>query len=165
MLRAPITVTEAIDPRERRLVLRLLSYWREIAGERDMPRQGDVDRGKISDMWGHCFMLDVRESGDPVYGFIGDSHAAELGADFNGRAVSAAGGDTLLGQAASYYRQVLARGIPITLGGQFVNRRQQTVLYRSILLPLGEGEGRVTALLGGANYRELPAESGPMADS
>lgn len=158
-------MTETIDPRERRLVLRLLSYWRELAGERDMPRPDDVDGGKIPDMWGHCFMLEVRGAGEPVYGTIGDHHAAKLQADLRGREVSAAGGDTLLGQAASYYRQVLARGIPITLGGQFVNREQQTVLYRSILLPLGEGEGRVTALLGGANCRELAAESGPVADS
>jgi hypothetical protein len=100
-----------------------------------------------------------------VYSAIGEQHAASLPADLRGKPISAAGGDTLLGQAGSYYRQVLARGIPITLGGQFINREQRTVLYRSILLPLSDGEGRVTALLGGANCRELVAESGPVADS
>jgi hypothetical protein len=154
-------VNEAINPRERRLVLRLLSYWREIAGERAMPRPSDVDGSKISDMWGHCFMLDVPDNGEPLFRYVGE-HYASAG-EFVGQAVSAPGGDTLLGQAASYHRQVLARGIPITLGGQFVSREKNTVLYRSILLPLGEEEGRVIALLGGANCRELAADSGPVA--
>jgi hypothetical protein len=158
-------VTETINPRERRLVLRLLSYWRELAGERAMPHPSDVDGSRIPDMWGHCFILDVRGTGEPVFGVIGEHHAAMLGSDLKGQAVSVAGSETLLGQAASYHRQVLARGIPITLGGQFVNREGRTVLYRSILLPLGEGEGRVMALLGGANCRELVAEAGPVAGS
>jgi hypothetical protein len=154
-------VTEVTNPRERRLVLRLLSYWREIAGERAMPRRSDVDGSKISDMWGHCFLLDVPDSGEPVFSYVGEHYPS--GSDLLGRTVSAAGGDNLLGQAASYHRQVLARAIPITLGGQFVSREKNTVLYRSILLPLGEEEGRVTALLGGANCRELASDSGPVA--
>lgn len=156
-------MTESINPRERRLVLRLLSYWREIGGERDMPQPGDVDGGAIPDMWGYCFILDVRGSGEPAFSFIGEHHAAQLGRDLIGQPVSSAGSDTLLGQAASYFGQVLARGIPITLGGQFENRDQRIILYRSILLPLGEGEGRITAILGGANCRELVAEVGPVA--
>ena len=162
VLRASIIVTETINPRERRLVLRLLSYWRELAGERDMPQPSDIDGGRIPDMWGHCFLLEVRGSGEPAFGYIGEQLAAQLDKDLTGQAVSSAGSDTLLGQGASYHRQVLARGIPITLGGQFVNRERRAVLYRSILLPLGEGEGRITALFGGANCRELVAESGPV---
>lgn len=160
-----ITVTETTNPRERRLVLRLLSYWREIAGERDMPRPSSVDGSKIVDMWGHCFTLELRGPTEPVFGYIGEHHIAKLPGNLVGQGVSSAGSDTLLGQAASYHRQVLARGIPITLGGQFVNPEGRTVLYRSILLPLGEDGGRITALLGGANCRELVAEAGPVVGS
>ena len=158
-------MTETTNPRERRLVLRLLSYWRELAGERTMPQPSDVDGGKIQDMWGHCFVLKVVNSGEPVYGYVGAHHAEKLNGDINGKVVSAAGADTLIGQASSYYRQVLARGIPITLGGQFVNAAGRTVLYRSILLPLGDDGGKITALLGGANCRELVDEAGPVAGS
>jgi hypothetical protein len=129
-----------------------------------MPHPNDLDGAKIPDIWGHCFTLEVRGSGEPVFEYIGDQHAAKLDSDLKGKPVSAAGSDTLLGQAASYHRQVLARGIPITLGGQFVNREGRTVLYRSILLPLGEGGGQIMALLGGVNCRELLAESGPVID-
>ena len=145
--------------------MRLLSYWREIAGERDMPRLSAVDGSKIIDMWGHCFTLELRGPTEPVFGYIGEHHVAKLPGNLIGQGVSTAGSDTLLGQAASYHRQVLARGIPITLGGQFVNPEGRTVLYRSILLPLGEDGGRITALFGGANCRELVAETGPVVGS
>lgn len=158
-------MSEPINPRERRLVLRLLSYWRELAGEGAMPRPSDIDPSKIPDMWVHCYMLDVRGANEPAFSYVGENHARILGRDVTGKPVSAVEPDTLLGQAASYHRQVLARGIPITLGGQFVSREKRTVLYRSILLPLGESEGRITALFGGANCRELPADAGPVAGS
>ena len=126
-----------------------------------MPTPGEVDGTRIPDMWGHCFIVDLRATDEPVFSYVGEHHVAILVRDPKGRPVSAAGADTLLGQAVSYHRQVLARGIPITLGGQFVNQAGRTVLYRSILLPLGE-DGRISGLFGGANCRELIAEQGPV---
>ena len=142
------------NPRERRLVLRLLAFWREIAGERSMPAPADVDGSRIPEMWGHCFLVDVRPADEPVFDYVGEHHLNGFVRDPKGRPLSAAGADTLLRQAVSYHRQVLARGIPITLGGQFVTTGGRTVIYRSILLPLGE-DGRIVGLLGGANCREL----------
>jgi hypothetical protein len=126
-----------------------------------MPAPKDVDGKRIPDMWGHCFLIDLRPADEPVFSYVGEHHIDTFVRDPKGRPVSAAGADTLLGQAVSYHRQVLARGIPITLGGQFINGSGRTVLYRSILLPLGE-EGRIVGLLGGANSRELVAEQGPV---
>lgn len=126
-----------------------------------MPQLSDVDGGKIPEMWGHCFLLKVGAT-EPVFSYVGIHHTALLPTDVSGKPVSSAGANTLIGQAASYYRQVLGRGIPITLGGQFVNAADRTVLYRSILLPLGDEGGKITALLGGANCRELLAETGPV---
>ena len=126
-----------------------------------MPVLSDIDGSKIPDMWVHCFVLDIPPAGEPTFGYVGEEHLAKLDKNPKGTKLSAVGGDTLLGQAVSYHRQVLARGIPITLGGQFVNRERRTVLYRSILLPIGE-DGKITALLGGANCRELLGETGPV---
>jgi hypothetical protein len=129
-----------------------------------MPQFADVDGGKIPEMWGHCFLLKVGAA-EPVFSYVGVHHAALLPNDISDKPISAAGPNTLIGQASSYYRQVLARSIPITLGGQFVNAAGRTVLYRSILLPLGDEGGKITALFGGANCRELLAETGPVVGS
>jgi hypothetical protein len=150
-------VTETTNPRERRLVLRLLGHWRELTGDRAMPRASDVDGAAIPELWPYCFMLDVRGT-EPVFTFVGSYHVESLGHDPTGQPLSSIPSETLLAQGLSYYPRVLARAIPITLGGQFVNRDGRTVLYRSIIMPLGEGDGRVPALLGGANCREVAAD-------
>lgn len=127
-----------------------------------MPAPADVDGSQIPDMWGHCFLVDVRPAGGPVFDYVGEHHLNGLvRGDSKGLPLSAASTDTLLGQAVSYHHQVLARGIPITLGGQFATTGGRTVIYRSILLPLGE-EGRIVGLLGGANSRELTSGEGPL---
>ena len=41
--------TNILPPEEQRLVLRLLSYWRELAGERPMPAVDDIDGTAIQD--------------------------------------------------------------------------------------------------------------------
>jgi hypothetical protein len=129
-----------------------------------MPQLSDIDGSKIPDMWGHCFVLKT-DIAEPLFSYVGIHHTALLPSDISGKAVSGAGVNTLIGQASSYYRQVLSRGIPITLGGQFVNAAGRTVLYRSILLPFGDDAAKISAVLGGANCRELLAETGPIVGS
>jgi hypothetical protein len=153
-------VTDTTNPRERRLVLRLLGHWRDLAGDRAMPRASDVDGAAIPELWPYCFMLDVRGP-EPVFTFVGDFHVAAVGRDPTGQPLSSVPTETLLSQGLSYYPRVLARAIPITLGGQFVDRDGRTILYRSIIMPLGESEGRVPMLLGGANCREVAADGSP----
>jgi hypothetical protein len=150
-------VNETTNPRERRLVLRLLGHWRDLADDRAMPRVSDVDGAAIPELWPYCFMLDVRGA-EPVFTYVGEFHVASVGRDPTGQPLSSVPPETLLSQGLSYYPRVLARAIPITLGGQFVNREGRTVLYRSIIMPLGEGEGPVPSLLGGANCREVAAD-------
>jgi hypothetical protein len=149
-------VTDTTNPRERRLVLRLLGHWRDLAGDRAMPRVSDVDGAAIPELWPFCFMLDVRGA-EPVFTFVGQFHVDSLGTNPTGQPLSSVPAETLLSQGLSYYPRVLARAIPITLGGQFVNRDGRTILYRSIIMPLGESDGPVPALLGGANCREVAA--------
>ena len=44
---------------ERRLVLRLLTHWRELVGERDYPSFSELDPASIPDIWSYCFVLDI----------------------------------------------------------------------------------------------------------
>ena len=60
---------------------------------------------------------------------------------------------TLVKEALGYYARVVAKKVPITLGGDFVKGKDQTILYRSIIAPLDDGEGNVGFLLGAANCK------------
>lgn len=153
-------MTDEINPRERRLVLRLLGYWRQIAGERDWPMPADVNGTDIADMWPYCFLIDLG-SGAPVYRFVGEYHCRLYGADPSGTALTAAKSETLVGRSSSYVQEVVNRRVPITYGGQFVDHEGRGLLYRSILLPLSADGKSIDSVFGGANCRELDQTAKP----
>jgi hypothetical protein len=134
---------------EQRLVLRLLERWRTLAGERAMPAVADIAR-LGDDIRDDCFVLED-EAGELLFRFVGERQKSLLASDPSSLRVSAIDGETLLGRAIGYRAHVLDRRVPVSVGGQFVDRDGRTILYRSILLPLGENG--ITALLGCVNGR------------
>ena len=145
-------MSETTNPKERRLVLRLLDYWRDLCGERDLPAVSDVDGGAIPDMWDYCFMIDVTGAA-PRFTHFGAWHAAFSGDDMTGRPLSELAMDTLAERGTRYLPEVLRRCIPITYGGSVEEPKGRNILYRSILLPLSDDSQTLTGVLGGANCR------------
>jgi hypothetical protein len=147
-------VTGEINPRERRLVLRLLDHWRNMAGDLDWPLPQSVDPAALADMWTFCFMIDDAHT-TPRLSYVGDYHKEMYGGDPTGLAYADVNKDTLIGRSASYLKDVLAKSVPVTYGGQFVDIHGNGLLYRSILLPLSVDGKTISAVLGGANCRIL----------
>jgi hypothetical protein len=143
--------------RERRLSLRLLAYWRDLAGDQAFPRLDDVDGGAIPDMWPNCFILNCRAVSEPVFAEIGSAFAEWSAAELGGKPVSTALRNNLLSVATQFYGQVIRKRVPITLGGEFVDSQGRSIQYRSILCPLSDDRETIDHLLGGANFRVLPA--------
>lgn len=141
-------------PMERRLVLRLLKYWRDIGGDERFPAAADIDTNQIADMWQHCALLEVAgHEHDPVIGYIGTALADGAASSLEGQPLTAASNGTLAAHAMSYYSQVLTKKVPITYGGEFVDKAGNKVLYRSIVLPLADNGSSVDRLLCAANCR------------
>lgn len=140
------------NSRERRLVLRLLAYWRDLAPEGQLPAAHCIQPADIADMWPACFTLDLGGP-KPIFAYVGDLHVAHHGRDLTGRPAEEAGTDTLLWHAVEYFDEVLSRKIPITYGGTFPGGDGEPVAYRSILLPLSDDGDEITGILGGANCR------------
>lgn len=138
---------------EQRLVLRLLNYWRDLAGGRAMPTLAEITSGEILD---DAFILELVDSGELAFRFIGERQKAVIGSDPAGLLLSTVDEETLLGRAVSYRAQVFNRGTPVSVGGQFQDKGGNTILYRSILLPLGENE--IVGLLGCVNSRVVVLE-------
>ncbi len=145
-------LTEPANPKERRLVLRLLAHWRELCGEADLPARAAVDGAAIPDMWDYCFVIDV-DGAAPAFAHFGAWHRTFCGADMTGRALADLAPGTLAERATRHLPEVLARRVPITYGGALEEPPGRKLLYRSILLPLTDGGARVVAALGGANCR------------
>lgn len=139
-------------PSERRLVLRLLDYWRHVSEQRRWPSPGDFYPAVIPDLWKFCFLIDLK--GDRAFSYVGDYHREMYDTDFTGKALGSIDQNTLISRAASYVDDVIARAVPVTYGGQFIDSRGYGVLYRSILLPLSTDNQTICAILGAANCQE-----------
>ena len=141
---------------ERRLVLRLLGYWREIRGDDNYPTFSDVDPSAIPDIWPHCFVLEASNAGDdPVFRAVGEKIASHFAGVIVGRRVSELTKQSLFSVTIDYLDQVLAKGAPISHGGEFYRDDGIKILYRSIVLPMSDDGETVSGLLCAANCREV----------
>ncbi len=144
---------------ERRLALRLLQHWREIAGERRWPLLADIDQEDMRDIWSSCFILKLQEDNAPLLVHVGAELQPE-GQDLTGGSVENLPPQSLLECAVSYIEEVVERKVPITVGGVFTDPRGTRILYRSILLPLSETGSAIDHLLGAASCRPLQEDDG-----
>ena len=145
-------LSESENPRERRLVLRLLGYWRDLCGERNWPAASDVVSADMEDMWDYSFILDLK-GGEPIFRHFGNWQAEFYGADLTGRKVSELARNTLAERSTYYFGEVVRRRIPITYGNEVTEPGGRKILYRSILMPLSDDGTNMTGILGGSNCK------------
>jgi hypothetical protein len=154
------TADELPKGMESRLVLRLLSYWRSRCPEEGLPSFSDIDPVDMADMWSSCFVLDILgHEDDPVFRAVGDSFATYADGRLIDMPVSALREDCLARASVSYIREVIAKGVPISRGGEFFKPDGTRVLYRSIVLPMSDDGETVSGLLCAANCREVAPEA------
>jgi len=142
--------------REQRLVLRVLAHWRSLCRGGALPRRSQIDPQLFGQDWANCLLVDV----DPKlersrFAAVGENLRDPSWPTLDRQSLSECQESTLLYVATSYAARVLAKGVPISTGGVGIHLGQP-IVYRSILLPLAEGEGRIDGMLGAANFREIP---------
>jgi hypothetical protein len=148
---------EAPQGMERRMVLRLLSQWREWCGDDQYPSFSSVDPTQIAEIWDYCFVLDiVGHEDNPIVRTIGRELQNYMSEQVRNCALSDVPVSSLIEHAAAYYHEILDRGVPISRGGEFVKYDGMKVLYRSIIMPMSDDGINVSGLLGAANCREVP---------
>jgi hypothetical protein len=142
--------------REMRLTMRVLGHWRDIADVRDLPRRAEIDPSKIGEDWASCLMIEVDAVFDQSrFLYIGKSLLSP-DANFTGRAIAECPKNTILRSATEYIGRVIARRVPISVGGTSTHLGKP-ILFRSVLMPLSEDGNTIDGLLGAANFREVRA--------
>ncbi len=144
--------------REKRLVLRVLERWRSLCEGDALPRRAQIDPRLFGKDWTHCVLIDI----DPKlersrFAFVGDALRDPNWPALERQSLAECQENTLLHAATSYAARVIAKGVPISTGGVGMHEGAP-VVYRSILMPLSEGSGRIDGLLGAVNCREIPVE-------
>lgn len=141
---------------ERRMVLQLLHQWREAGGGESFPELDDIDHEALEEIWHDCYVLGLASARDEMkFLQIGKSILAGCAEDYTGRLVSEVSKQTLLYHSAAAWDRVIKKAVPISMGGHFENAAGKTTVYRSILLPLGDGSGSLQQILGAVNGRIL----------
>ena len=148
---------EAPQGMERRMVLRLLTHWWDWCGDADYPYFAKVDPARMAEIWDFSFALDIvgRED-NPVVRTVGSEFQKYLPPAVRDCALSDVPAGSLIEHAASYYHEIIDRGVPSSRGGEFIKYDGMKVLYRSIILPMSDDGTSVSGLFGAANCREVP---------
>ncbi|HKW53327.1 MAG TPA: PAS domain-containing protein [Stellaceae bacterium] len=146
----------APQQQEHRLVMRVLARWRALADGRGLPRRSQIDPRAFGEDWRHCLLIDLDPRPERSrLAFVGEGLRDPSWPTFERQSIADCQKDSLLHLATAYIARVAAKGVPISSGGVGIHEGVP-IVYRSILLPLSEGGGKIDGLLGAANYREIP---------
>lgn len=145
-----------VSPAERRITVRMLSYWERLRGSRTMPAESDIDPEDLHDLWDCCFLLHVKDLDKPDYNYtyLGDDIHHMLSEGLAEESSSQLKTHHII-ELTKNYRQAIATRKPILEEGEFINLAGSLVKFRQCLLPLGEGE-EVQAILGAVRFKLFP---------
>lgn len=141
-------------PLERRLNMRLMAFWWDRRADRHFPTLEDFDPEALSDVWNHCFTIcPAADRGKSAFKFVGDTIARASGIEEKPSSVEQIRENCLLDHATRNLDEVLTQKVPVIRSGEFENEDGQTIMFRSILLPLSEDQTNVDHLVGGARCK------------
>lgn len=142
---------------ERRLTVRLLRYWNEVRGIRPMPHENDIDPDELGDDWSRCFLLQVRDIAnvqDYNFTYLGKRilRAYQDGAmdEYNCHVIGP-NANCLSG----HFLRVIERQAPVYDEGELRTLHGHRMLYRQLLLPLGNEDKGVESIFGAVNYKVI----------
>ncbi len=139
---------------ERRMAHRLLVRWRAAQEDDGIPSLDALFHMDLKEMLPNIYVLKTPAPGeDPEFVQVGGAFNEEGGDGLIGATAAAVDDATLLGKAMRYYKKILSKKVPITLGGEFVKADGTKILYRSIIVPLSDDGNSVNLLLGAANCK------------
>ncbi len=141
---------------ERRMQVRAYNHWASLLDNRNFPSIEDLRPDDLPDFGPHSVLLDFTAGiENPAIQFLGDQLGKECGADGVIESLSDVPARSLLSRITDHYMQILANQAPIGFEAEFVNQREQTILYRGILLPFSSDDDNIDFIYGVINWKEL----------
>ena len=138
---------------ERRLHRRALLYWHSIGRGRDFPSVADFDPLALEDRSAHGFMVDVTNSAMPMLTHVGLVLRDEASVKSVPIALADVAPDTLLGQFAGRWNEVLDSRRPVEAEYVFVTEAGYRVFCRGVLLPLSSSVSEIDHIYGVISWK------------
>ena len=141
---------------ERRMQVRAYNHWASLLDNRNFPSIEDLDPQALPDFGPYSVLLDFTGGiENPAIQFLGEKLGLECGTDGEIAALADVPARSLLSRITDHYMQILANQAPIGFEAEFVNQREQTILYRGILLPFSSDDDTIDFIYGVINWKEL----------
>lgn len=142
---------------ERRITQRLMSYWTELKGNRPFPDETEIKPEELQDIWDSCFLVTVARKNNSLrfqYSYLGEAILEAYGSgDMTGQEVYADLMDASHKEILEKFHAVVNGGEPVSLESEFTNRQNVLIKFRQCLMPLGNGSGEITYILGGMKWK------------
>ncbi|QPQ54838.1 hypothetical protein IC614_11020 [Allosphingosinicella flava] len=131
---------------ERRLHLRAHERWVSARGGQGCPTLASLLGERSDEFAPYSLILDFCDGADaPVLRYVGKKLSHAFGIT----------GEPLLARLAAHYALIVESETPVGFEAELANGKGGSTLYRGILMPIADGEGRVTALYGVINSKEV----------
>ena len=142
---------------ERRLVIRLQSYWDTIRQQDPLPDFNKFNQNSIPDIWDSCMLFKVSDAGNKkMYqcAYVGRQLIEGFGKDLENRYVSLHDKRMLPGSNIVEFLEKTIESKSVMLSqGQFVNHQNKIVKYRDCILPFSDRTGKIKQLVVGISWR------------
>ncbi len=137
------------------MVIRLLHYWRDITSAGQcFPPLSHVNPETLAESWDWCYVLEAGAGVvDPGFSFIGSDFANDLDGRLEDQTISGLEKRSHLANACERFGLSREKEVPVSFGGAFENPTSETIMYRSIILPLSGDGGQFHYLMGATNCR------------
>jgi hypothetical protein len=148
-------VVDGVGGIERRVCSRVLQWWRDLAAPRRTPSRATIDAADSGEFGANLFIL--RCAADPsgnVFEHAGPTLRSALGRDPTGLDLAAAWPAGALARASFLQRSCAELLTPIDEAGRW-SLAGEDIVYRCVLMPVCDDEGRTTHLLGAFSFRRL----------
>lgn len=139
---------------DRRMTMHMMGLWQGLRpGPAACARFDEFAAAMPEDFWVDCCVVETTADGGCEIQRIGENLAYRSGIAERVAKLSELPEESFLAVALRDYEVALARRAPILDEGEARDAMGRTVLFRSIILPLAEDDGKVTQLLVGARCR------------
>jgi hypothetical protein len=139
---------------DKRLVIRMLELWRRARRADQLPHTSVLTPSDVGADAAHLFQIDVLGDSGARFTHIGSGLHLPDWPVKPAPLVMECPEDSVLSLSSRHWREIVTRRVPVTRGG--ISRHLGgLVLYRSIMLPLADDNGRISTIIGAANWRTV----------
>jgi hypothetical protein len=139
---------------DRRLTLHLMGLWQGLrCGAKSYTLAEDFFAALAEDLWADCCVVEILGDGDWLISRIGETIARRSGVRTVPVRVADLPPQSVLAASVRELEAAKRTGVPILDEGEAEDENGRPAVYRSILLPLADQEGRFVQFLAGARCR------------